>query len=187
MLGLYLATFLFGAVLVGAALVGFGDKDVDHSHNGDAKDIATDAHWLPFLSLRFWSFGSASFGLTGLLISALPVHWGVAFALAALVGSLVGLGSALLFRRVRSDEVSGSTSLARFQGEEAKVVVTIRPGTTGRIAVDSHAGRFEMPARTRDRVVMPGELVLIASVAAGVADVSPIEPARRIPLPVLEP
>lgn len=187
MIGLYLAAFLFGAVLVGAALVGFGDKDADAGDHGDhgdhaghdGKDVAADAHWLPFLSLRFWSFGAASFGLTGLLVSLLPVPWLVPLALALIVGLSVGTGTSWLFRRVRTDEVSGETSLARYAGEEARVVVTVRPGSTGRIAVDTSAGRVEIPAKTRDRVLAPGERVLVASVAGGVADVSPLAPERH--------
>lgn len=195
MIGLYLALFLFGGVLVGAALLGFGDKDADHGGDGGhegadgahhAKDVFNASPWLPFLSLRFWSFGSVTFGLTGLLLSVLPVHWLVVLAVATLVGLTVGSASALLFRRVRTDEVSGATTLTRYIGEEARVVVAIREGAAGRIAVETHAGRVEMPARSRDREVGHGERVLVASVAGGVADVSPIEPQRPPPPAVSE-
>ncbi len=196
MIGLYLASFLFGAVLVGTALLGFGDKDVDHGGGGGGHDGADGAHhgkdvfnvspWLPFLSLRFWSFGSVTFGLAGLLLSLVPIPALVVFAVAALVGVIVGSTSALLFRRVRTDEVSGATTFARYIGEEARVVVAIREGASGRIAVETHGGRVEIPARSRDRELVHGERVIIAAVAQGVADVSPIEPRRSIPAAVSE-
>ena len=141
---------------------------------------------MPFLSLRFWSFGSVTFGRAGLLVSLLPLPALVALAGALLVGLTVGSTSALLFRRVRTDEVSGATTFALYIGEEARVVVAIREGASGRIAVETHAGRVEIPARSRDRELAHGERVIIAAVAQGVADVSPMEPQRAIPAAVSE-
>ncbi len=192
MLGLYLACFLFGSVLIGASLLGGDgehhvDKDVsldkdlhpvgDHSPVGDA---ASALPWLPFLSMRFWTFGTASFGLTGLLLTLLPVASWVVVALAVSVGLAVGSGSAWLFRAIHRDEVTGSISLSRYAGEQGRVVVTVRPGSTGRIALESAAGRVEIPAITQDGDVLAvGDQVLVASVTAGVADVSRLGPAHR--------
>jgi hypothetical protein len=195
MLGLYLACFLFGAVLIGAALFGGGsehhldkdaslDKDLhsggDHDTAHEAGEAARALPWLPFLSLRFWTFGAASFGLTGLLLTLLPIASWVTLLLAVAVGLGVGSGAAALFRAINKDEVTGSVSLARYAGEEARVIVAVRPGATGRIALESAAGRVEIPAITRDaEVLLAGERVIVAGVSDGVADVSRLRPAPR--------
>ncbi|MBA2321165.1 MAG: hypothetical protein H0V89_08415 [Deltaproteobacteria bacterium] len=210
MIGIYLAFFLFGGVLIAASLLGGGsehalDKDVglDKDFHLD-KDIGLDKEigldkgldkglhaageaganlpWLPFLSLRFWTFGAASFGLTGLLLSALPVPGLVALVVALAVGLGVGTAAAALFRAINRDEVSGSISLSRYAGEEGRVVVTIRPGSTGRIAIAGPSGRVEIPAVTHDGAVLAaGDRILVASVTDGVADVSRLQPVPHPP------
>jgi hypothetical protein len=121
--------------------------------------------WLPLASVRFWSFGGLSFGLVGTLMS-LTVGGGVAVAVfASVVGWLSGVGATAFFRRLRTDMVSGDVSLKRYVGEEAKVVVRIRPGEVGKIAFQTLAGRVELMARTQDaHEIEAGSTVLCAHI-----------------------
>ena len=92
---------------------------------------------------------------------------------AMVAGSGLGTGAAWFFRVLKGEEVSGDTSFERFAGEEARVVVGIRVGQPGKIAVHTLAGRVEMPATTRDlHPIAVGSAVIVASVRDGVADVS---------------
>lgn len=190
MLALYLAAFGFGTTMILVSLLlGGGDKDFDkdldhdlghdhdHDHDKNGPQHALDrpngfsAWWL--LSLRFWTFGLATFGLTGTLLSLLPVPEMLTTVVATATGLGLGFGAARLFRALNRDEVSGDTEFGRFTGEEARVVVAVRPGVPGKIAIASMAGRVEMLATTRDPdPIEAGSTVIVAGVSKGVADVS---------------
>jgi hypothetical protein len=156
------------------------DKDIAHDADHDAnhdtdknvdKNLAFSAWWL--LSMRFWTFGLATFGLTGTLLSILSVPALLTAILAVAVGLGLGFGAARLFRALNQDEVSGATELSRYVGEEARVVVPVRREQPGKIAIQSMAGRVEMLATTRDQEPLEvGTAVLVASIERGVADVS---------------
>lgn len=158
------------------------EADLDKDLGGALAEGAaqgSDAIWLPFLSLRFWTFGLASFGLTGVLASVLSVGAIPTLVSALLAGGSLGTGAAWFFQRIKSDTVSGETGFQRYTGEEARVLLTIRPGGTGKIVVQTLAGRIEMLAQTRDaNPIERGQTVLIANVRGGIADVSRLHPTR---------
>jgi hypothetical protein len=195
MLALYLAALGFGcSLIVVSLLLGAGEaKDFDKDLSLDkAIDLHVGAHvgpggaahedvpavWTPFLSMRFWTFGAATFGLAGTMLSLLGLPELLVLAVAVGSGGALGTGAAWFFRALKRDQVSGDTSFDRFEGEEARVVVGIRGNQFGKIVVHTLAGRVEMPATTRDeRPIVAGSTVIVASVRHGVADVS------RLPTP----
>src|SRR5436190_17778919 len=86
MLVVYLITLIVGGALLALSLVLGGHGDAD-AHGGDADAHGGDAHagsadgdhgsaldaftgWFPITSLRFWTFFSAFFGLTGTILGA---------------------------------------------------------------------------------------------------------------------
>jgi hypothetical protein len=134
--------------------------------------------WLPLASMRFWTFLVAGFGLTGAGLTAGGAPWGLALAVALLVGIGGGWGAAAFFRRLLHDRVSGETSLGGLVGREAQVALPVRPLARGRILVTTGAGVVELSATTRDGAEIPrGATVLIADVRDGVADVTALAPA----------
>ncbi|MEQ1503925.1 MAG: hypothetical protein ABMB14_16910 [Myxococcota bacterium] len=201
MLALYLAALGFGGTMILVSLLlGGADKDLSHADGGADHDASHDhdgsahhdgsvdhdhdhgAHeaadkdavagwWL--LSLRFWTFGLAAFGLAGSLLTLFAVP-AILTALVALVaGGGAGLGAATFFRALNRDSVSGEVDLGRLAGEEGRVVLPIRPGAEGKIVVASMSGRVELIATTRDAEMIPvGTPVIIAGVTGGIADVS---------------
>lgn len=199
MLGLYLGALAFGGVLVGASVIFGGDHggdgdgglgategDLDlgdgadagpaHADGGDfvhAQAPSTDWLWLPFLSLRFWSFAAASFGAVGALLSAAGFSDAVAAPVAAVTGVGIGWSASTFFLRLQRDTVSGATSLERFVGEQARVVLAVRAGGVGTIRLQTAAGDVEVPATTRDRADLPaGSKVLVAGFHGRTADVT---------------
>lgn len=175
MLALYLAALGFGGTLIAVSLLlgGGMDKSFDKDlgdHDGD--------WWGPLLSLRFWTFGLAAFGLAGGLASLLLDGSAVPFLLALLLGGGSGVAASRFFAALNRDQVTGDVDLARYAGEEAVVVLSVRAGQLGKIAVGTLAGRVEMAARTRDPEGIPvGAKVIVASVGAdGVADISRLAP-----------
>jgi len=188
MLALYLATLGFGcSLIVVSLLLGGAEKSFDKELSFDKslsledksfdkafdKDADSPVIWTPFLSMRFWTFGAMSFGLAGTLLTLMGVPAMLVLIVAMVAGSGLGTGAAWFFRVLKGEEVSGDTSFERFAGEEARVVVGIRVGQPGKIAVHTLAGRVEMPATTRDlHPIAVGSAVIVASVRDGVADVS---------------
>jgi membrane protein implicated in regulation of membrane protease activity len=153
------------------------DHDVDHDVAVD-KDVhlphaeGAALYWLPFLSLRFWTFGAAAFGFVGVALHYF-LPWLLTLALALLTGLVVGTGTATLFRQLRRDTVSADVGLARLVGQEARVLLPVRPGGTGKIVIEASDGRVELLARTRDEAAIePGARVLVASIDQGTADVT---------------
>lgn len=191
MIGLYLAAMLFGGILVAVSLLGGsgheahvsldhgGELHADHElsapHAGTQAIEAVkgaDALWL-IASTRFWSFGLAAFGITGLLLTLFQLHWLLVAAVASPFGAAVGYAVAKFFRRVNTDSVSGDIGLERYVGQEARVVIPVRPGAIGKISLRTKSGTLEMVARSRDGSALEvGSRVLIAHVDAGTADVT---------------
>jgi hypothetical protein len=131
-------------------------------------------------SLRFWSFGTASFGATGLLALAVGFSDPGALALAAPTGMGIGAAAAWAFRRLRTDRVSGEVTLERFVGAEGTVAVPVRRGQVGRVRLSTAGGVHELTARSGDAHDLPvGAKVLISAVRDGVADVTQLAPPPR--------
>lgn len=151
MLTLYTILAIVGTGLaLLAAFAGHGDQDssVGAGHDIDhAGDVAGDAHheievkdvpfysWLPFFSLRFWTFFAASFGLIGLGLTNLSgMKEPLVGILSGTIGFAVGLGVSLLFRAAMNVVQSNSSASEQdLMGKEVDVLVAVRPGAPGRI------------------------------------------------------
>jgi hypothetical protein len=148
MLSLYLAGVLFGGVLIAGSLVGgHGDHGGGHGHDaghdhGDQGDHGEDGDRgggrgllgrLPLLSLRFWAFATAFFGLSG---TALTLA-GTIGALTPLLAGGVGLGCGLVATRVLGGLGRSTVGLlgdaSTHLGREAQVLLPIEPGKRGKI------------------------------------------------------
>lgn len=210
MLALYLATAACGVVLIGVSVLLGGSADADADLDLDADvdvdvDVDVDADvdvdgdaevdhdatglfalgsWLPFLSMRFWTFFVFSFGLSGSLLTFFAVPWLLTLLLALGLGFGLGWAAALFFKALLRDQVTGDTGLEALVGREATVVLNIREGARGKIAIESYAGRIELLATSGDgRALSRGERVLVAHVQDGVADVTRLAPDGGRALP----
>lgn len=139
-------TFYIVAGLVGGLLVLFsvfagghghdGDSHIEVGHAGDTHDhgIDHDGPWIPFFSVRFWTYFAMSFGLCGLLLGQVvrtpePMAGYFATGTGLIVGLLVSYGMRVLSRQ----DVDSSVSHKELMGKEAQVLVAIRPGQLGRV------------------------------------------------------
>lgn len=149
-----------------------GDADVGDAHVGDA-DIGGDAHapgeavhtagWLPFLSMQFWTFALAFFGLTGTALTLLGLASFVPTLIAALA---VGLGSgtavSYVLRRLRADTVSSSVGEKDFVGRSAVVRLPIAVDSPGKIRLTVKEQVIDLVATTDEtEPIAAGEEVLI--------------------------
>ncbi len=112
------------------------DHEVDVAHGGPLDGVDPEGIWLPFLSLRFWTYFAAGFGITGGLLTWLGSLVEPVVGLAAGgTGLVAGLAMAYAMRALKQGEAHGHIGLNDYQGAEGVVRVSIRPGGTGKIRV----------------------------------------------------
>lgn len=210
MLPIYLVALGLGGVLILANLATGGhggDSDVDHDLGGDhdAGEIdhdvddadheagehadqgargASASGWMPLLSLRFWTFALAAFGLNGTALTALSADRIVTGLASVVVGLGVGLGASTLFHRLQRDQVSGPTTLQGLEGAEALVLLPLSEGDQGKVRVEVGGQDVDLPARTLDPGrIERGTRAMVVEVKDGVAVVTPVRrraPAREV-------
>lgn len=165
-----------------------GGKEIAHHDHGQSsiealKGIGSLA--TIFLSLRFWTFALAAFGMTGLLLTLLAANPVLVLSLSVLTGGGVGAGVTTLLRAVSRDTVSSALDARSLRGRDAEVVLSIGPDKLGKVRLVHNGQIIELPGTTREgRLLERGERVLVVDVSAGTADVTPVTPERGVP-PVL--
>lgn len=186
---LYLFAFGLGGVLLLGSIV-LGDKDTDAGEGGDAGDAdsqaqhfdhgVSDAHgtlaglFTAFLSLRFWMFFLAFFGLTGLLLDGLDlVDNTVALAAAVFMGLVTGQATVAVFRRLAHSETSTAASAADYIGRTGRVLVGFGPGGLGKLRLVLKGTTVDVLATTEDeRPFKPDDEALVIAMNDTTAVVS---------------
>jgi hypothetical protein len=158
------------------------DADVDLDHDVDvhhdlhvAGDAADALGFNPLLSLRFWIYALASFGLMGTVLTVLNVADVVHIPASIITGACIGYGVGWTFARLKRDVVSTDTHSRGLKGSEGEAVLAIGPGKTGKIRVRMGEQNVEMMATCAEDVLIPrGGAVLVVQVKEGKAVVIPL-------------
>lgn len=218
LLALYAGCLVLGGILIGASMLGAGkdadadgvdvdgqadagsvDHDLDHAHDhGHAHDHdVAHAHdtgqplgalAATLLSLRFWTFALASFGMTGLLLTLFGVASMVTLGLSVATGVGVGAGVTTLLRAISRDTVTSALDARSLRGRDAEVILAVGPSKLGKIRLVHNGQILELPATTREqRLLERAERVLVVDIAGGTADVTSLAPDRRVPSPLSTP
>ena len=189
---------LGGVVLLASIVAGGGNSDTDAGADGDLdggfdKDFEFDKDfdfdkdlakidindvdgglWLPFLSLRFWTFGLVTYGMTGILLDFLQNM--LAFPVALVTGITLGWVISYAFHRLKKSSVSSGTTLEQNRGQEGKVLLAIEKGKIGKIRIKQGGQLVDIPAQTNDDDrIEEGAKVLIVRIKDGIATVSDLE------------
>lgn len=153
------------------------DHDIDHgldaSHGGPLDAVDPEGIWLPFLSLRFWTYFAAGFGITGGLLTWLgtlvePIVGGAA----AGTGLVAGLAMSYAMRALKRGEAHGHIGLDDYQGAEGEVRVSIRPGGTGKIRTTVRGEEIDLLATSDEPEPLPaGTPVIIIDMLGSQAKV----------------
>jgi len=181
-LAVYVGLLLFGGLLIVASLLGAGhDADVhvdlhvgDTGHGaGDGHDQSQASAWLSLFGLRFWSFGTAFFGLTGLILHLFggPALAAAAPFIAGGVGVAAGLGASSAFRALSRETVGQLRGAGALVGREGRLLLPVSRGQRGkvRIAVPG-SGDLDLIAEVDDDGALDaGTVVLIVEVRGNVA------------------
>lgn len=177
MLPLYIIAAIVGGGLVLVTLfMGHGDHELGHDHDlsGD-HDVGHGDVWLPFLSLRFWTYFLMVFGITGLLltqfadsIEPMTAVW------SAVSGLSVGFMVSLLMQWAKRSQADNATRTQDFLGREAIVIVPIRPNLEGKVRLEVKGEIIELLALPyEDREILREESVVIVSLEHDRARVMP--------------
>jgi hypothetical protein len=131
------------------------------------------------VSLRFWTFGLASFGFLGAFLHVMGVGEPAVALVSAPVGAVLGYVAAWIFWKLSRSELSELTTLGQLRGSEGEVVLPIRVGGMGKISLKVSGQYTELPARTNDaRELSMRERVLVVSVDEGIAVVTSVRAHR---------
>src|SRR5262249_37411889 len=107
---------------------------------------------LPLLSMRFWTFFLAFFGLTGAVLAGLGLWSSPLFIAAAAVGMglLSGLGVSYAFGRLRRETISSSLQEQDYIGATGRVLLPIARGQQGKVRLEIRGRTLDLIAETED-------------------------------------
>jgi hypothetical protein len=107
--------------------------------------------FVPLLSMRFWTFGSCFFGMTGCLLTWFTSAGSVLTALLSSgIGAGAGLSATWIIHHLRENTVSSDLSPEEHVGCLADVTVPIEVGGTGKV-------RLTLAGQTRDVLAVSRE------------------------------
>ena len=186
MIGIYWGTFLFGGILIASSIfLGGGDGDMDKDVSFD-KDFSLDVDgeaggdfdsmgWLPFLSLRFWTFFLGLFGLSGILLTGMESGSTVTLVTSGFLGVGMAYPISYLFQHLKKESVTSNTSSESYTQEMATTLLPFRPNGQGKIRVSSGGELIDIIANnpTSHNIEQDAE-VLIVSMDDGIATISPV-------------
>jgi hypothetical protein len=190
MLPFYLGSLALGGVLIAASiLLGGADGDADAGMDGefdaepddlavfkDPADAMVDAGtWLPFFSLRFWTFALAAFGASGILLDMLGVSGFLGAGVSMLLGGGIGTGAAWVFRQLQLTETSGNVQLLDVGGTEATVLLDVHRDKLGKIRIIVDGQFVDLTAKTQCEALIPrGQKALVINLDNGIANITPV-------------
>jgi membrane protein implicated in regulation of membrane protease activity len=170
----YLAALIFGLGTILFQLFGASHGDADHP--GDLHDGSSGAHdaghadhsggILPIvLSLRFWTFGSLAFGLTGALLHYLGL---APLAIVPFLALAMGLGSgwfaAWSFRALMKSATQSGAVAGDALGKLGRVLVSCQRGSRGKVRLELRGQTVDFLATTDEDEIEPGTSVLVEEV-----------------------
>lgn len=210
MLPFYLGSLVLGGVLILASIVlGGGDDDFDKDLGidkdfdlnidgageinadidvGGGMDADMDAatgeldgeNWLPFLSMRFWTFALACFGMSGTIMDILGTSPVVSAPIAAITGIALGWGVAYVFHRLKRDSVSSNTSSTSLLNQEGFAILPVSKELKGKIRLSLGTEVMDLVATTNDPMpIERGEKIMVVSVENGTAVISSLIPPSQ--------
>ncbi len=196
----YLFTLIIGAVLLGASILlgghgADGDADIEADADADVdaeggldKEVSVGAHgalsgllW-SFLSLRFWTFFFAFFGLTGLVLDLLDLvgnPWAT-LAIALAMGGGVGMAAVAIINALGADTTGKAVEAGDYVGKTARVIVPFEGARVGKVRVDVKGSSVDLLASAVEEDAFASkEEVLIVEVEGTRAKVARVDGAKR--------
>ena len=174
MVAIYIGALLFGGLLIVASVLGAGDHPVDGfaAHAADPHaEGSVHGQLVALFGVRFWTFATAFFGITGLLLHAVGVPG--ATGIAAGVGVVAGLGASVFFRKLTRESGGRVGEASALVGREGKLLLPVGRWQQGKVRVVQPAGgSVDFVAEANDEALAAGSDVIIVEVRGNVAVVT---------------
>ena len=157
----YLFSLIAGGILLGASIVlggGGHGGDVhatgaDHTGADDHAPGALGGALAMLVSLRFWTFFLAFFGLTGIVFTTLELApWPVSALAALVMGFSAGFGASLIVKQLSGKESNSASSSADYIGKTAVVLVPAGKGLLGKVRLTLKGSMIDVLATCDDEV-----------------------------------
>lgn len=160
----YVFSLVVGGVFLGVSSI-FGSKDADAGHDGDVggghdgDGGLDDAHhgaevvatWMPFLSLQFWMFAMAFFGLTGTVLEGFGLAGTIGTAAtAAALGLGAGFSASYALHKLKHDKVESNIGASDYIGRNATVLLPVAKGQQGKVRIQVKGQLIDLVAQTDD-------------------------------------
>jgi len=189
MIYLYLISLVIGGGLLGVSIV-LGGHDAPHDvHVGEALAPAGQEaplggaesylYWL--VSLRFWTFFVAFFGLTGLVFDGLGlVSSQIATAvIATMMGGVAGGGAMFVLRKLTREETNSAVSTQDYVGRTGRVLVGFAAGGVGKVRLEVKGSSIDLLAMPEDdRNYSPNDEVIVVEMSGLHAKVAHVRPSN---------
>lgn len=190
MIYLYLFSLVAGGILLGSSIL-FGGHDGADAHaqldhgSGPVPEGAGDAAGVEsflasLLSVRFWTFFAAFFGLTGIVFEMFGlVPWGwLTAVLSVAMGTIAGGSAVMLVKRLANDQTNSAAKSSDYVGKTGRVMVGFGPGQVGKVRIEIKGSTIDVLAApvedgtfgTKDEVIvveMDGNRAKVARTSAG--------------------
>ena len=183
MFSIYLFSFLIGGVFVSLSVLGGidganFDQDFDFDSDGDLDfeaefeaDVDVTSYGdenrekeriiprkrkfprLPITSLKFWTFGSCFFGLTGLVLTFLKtgISANVVLILSLLVGLICGTSIVVILRSLRQNRPNSLLKSEELAGLCGVVEIPFNPESKGKIRLNIQDSIIDFVALTEEK------------------------------------
>jgi membrane protein implicated in regulation of membrane protease activity len=184
MLPIYIFSFTIGGIFVAlAAFAGLDGVDFDHPFDADIEVTEESRNleegekiltltkrskkmtlWLPFLTIKFWTFGSCFFGLTGIVLSKLtPAIPQLAIAsISVLIGSFCGTSMVWVLRNLRRHQADSLIRAHDLIGLSGKVSLPFDSQSKGKVQLTVKGSNLDLVAFTdEEKGFNKGDRVLI--------------------------
>ncbi len=143
-----------------------GHEGLEHGGHGDHEHGGEGGLWIPFLSLRFWTYAIGTFGILGLLLTLFSdaAEPGVGMT-SGVLGFVMGLVAAYGYRLAQRSQTSGGVSERDFLGVEGKVLVATKPDHPGKVRVTVKDDIIDMLALSEGgKTIEVGEDIVVVAV-----------------------
>ncbi len=170
MLPIYIFSSTIGGIFVAiAALAGLDGVDFDHPFDADmevTEEFRSNSEdektrtltqrpqrmtlWLPFLTVKFWTFGSCFFGLTGIVLSKFtPEMSQLAIAsISVLIGSFCGTSMVWVLRNLRRHQADSLIRTNDLIGLSGKVLIPFDSQSKGKVQLNVKGSTLNLVAFT---------------------------------------
>jgi hypothetical protein len=153
---LYLFALVVGGILLGSSILlgGHGDSHAGLDHGGEplpeghGDQAGAESFLGSVLSVRFWTFFAAFFGLTGIVFEmfGLVPWWWLTALIAISLGSIAGGSAVVLVKRLANDQTNSAISSADYVGKTGRVMVGFGPGQVGKVRVEVKGATIDLLA-----------------------------------------